>query len=143
MASRETDTLLLGKSVLQSTFSDGHCFRPDFDISVIKGKFRWRLKLFMIDLKLGRENIHPLNSHIREDSCRKNTRTWEKSWGGEKKHWDADLLTGLPYSQGEINLYSFISNQLCLKALQVSVGLVLWLCLMTQTPCWYSLISDV
>ncbi|XP_008335081.1 HAUS augmin-like complex subunit 8 [Cynoglossus semilaevis] len=38
MASRETDTLLLGKSVLQSTFSDGHCFRPDFDISVIKEK---------------------------------------------------------------------------------------------------------
>lgn len=30
---------MIGKSVLQSTFSDGHCFGPDFDISVIKGKF--------------------------------------------------------------------------------------------------------
>ncbi|XP_076009401.1 HAUS augmin-like complex subunit 8 isoform X2 [Genypterus blacodes] len=28
----------LGKSVLQSTFSDGQCFRPNFDISVIKEK---------------------------------------------------------------------------------------------------------
>ncbi|XP_041862358.1 HAUS augmin-like complex subunit 8 [Melanotaenia boesemani] len=38
MMSREPDPMLLGKSVLQSTFSDGHCFRPDFDISVIKDK---------------------------------------------------------------------------------------------------------
>nr|XP_046247994.1 HAUS augmin-like complex subunit 8 [Scatophagus argus] len=38
MMSRETEQSLLGKSVLQSTFSDGHCFRPDFDISVIKDK---------------------------------------------------------------------------------------------------------
>ncbi|XP_061593108.1 HAUS augmin-like complex subunit 8 isoform X2 [Cololabis saira] len=38
MMSRETDPSLLGKSILQSTFSDGHCFRPDFDISVIKEK---------------------------------------------------------------------------------------------------------
>ncbi|XP_042273525.1 HAUS augmin-like complex subunit 8 [Thunnus maccoyii] len=36
--SRETEPSLLGKSVLQSTFSDGHCFRPEFDISVIKDK---------------------------------------------------------------------------------------------------------
>ncbi|KAM4739209.1 HAUS augmin-like complex subunit 8 [Anableps anableps] len=36
--SRQTDPSLLGKSVLQSTFSDGHCLRPDFDISVIKDK---------------------------------------------------------------------------------------------------------
>ncbi|XP_023260990.1 HAUS augmin-like complex subunit 8 [Seriola lalandi dorsalis] len=36
--SRETEPSLLGKSILQSTFSDGHCFRPDFDISVIKDK---------------------------------------------------------------------------------------------------------
>uniref|UniRef100_A0A3P9HSN3 HAUS augmin-like complex, subunit 8 n=1 Tax=Oryzias latipes TaxID=8090 RepID=A0A3P9HSN3_ORYLA len=36
--SSETEPSLLGKSVLQSTFSDGHCFRPDFDISVIKEK---------------------------------------------------------------------------------------------------------
>uniref|UniRef100_A0A4W6DIL8 HAUS augmin-like complex, subunit 8 n=1 Tax=Lates calcarifer TaxID=8187 RepID=A0A4W6DIL8_LATCA len=34
--SRDTEPSLLGKSMLQSTFSDGHCFRPDFDISVIK-----------------------------------------------------------------------------------------------------------
>ncbi|XP_072244799.1 HAUS augmin-like complex subunit 8 isoform X1 [Leuresthes tenuis] len=38
MMSRETNPALLGKSVLQSTFSDGPCFRPDFDISVIKEK---------------------------------------------------------------------------------------------------------
>ncbi|KAM7388310.1 hypothetical protein PAMP_024496 [Pampus punctatissimus] len=38
MTSHETEPSLLGKSVLQSTFSDGHCFRPDFDISVIKDK---------------------------------------------------------------------------------------------------------
>ncbi|KAM6921054.1 HAUS augmin-like complex subunit 8 [Xenentodon cancila] len=38
MMSRETGPSLLGKSVLQSTFSDGHCLRPDFDISVIKDK---------------------------------------------------------------------------------------------------------
>ncbi|XP_038157660.1 HAUS augmin-like complex subunit 8 [Cyprinodon tularosa] len=36
--SRETESSLLGKSVLQSTFTDGHAFRPDFDISVIKEK---------------------------------------------------------------------------------------------------------
>ncbi|XP_056133699.1 HAUS augmin-like complex subunit 8 [Lampris incognitus] len=29
---------VLGRSVLQSTFSDGYCIRPDFDISVIKDK---------------------------------------------------------------------------------------------------------
>ncbi|XP_008300773.1 HAUS augmin-like complex subunit 8 isoform X2 [Stegastes partitus] len=34
--SRETEPSLLGRSILQSTFSDGHCFRPDFDISAIK-----------------------------------------------------------------------------------------------------------
>ncbi|XP_024134101.2 HAUS augmin-like complex subunit 8 [Oryzias melastigma] len=38
MMSNETEPSLLGKSVLQSTFSDGSCFRPDFDISVIKDK---------------------------------------------------------------------------------------------------------
>ncbi|XP_047443478.1 HAUS augmin-like complex subunit 8 [Mugil cephalus] len=38
MVSRETEPSLLGKSILQSTFSDGHCFRPEFDISVIKDK---------------------------------------------------------------------------------------------------------
>ncbi|XP_068599964.1 HAUS augmin-like complex subunit 8 [Brachionichthys hirsutus] len=38
MASQETEPSLLGKSVLQSTFSDGQHFRPDFDISVIKDK---------------------------------------------------------------------------------------------------------
>ncbi|XP_029002345.1 HAUS augmin-like complex subunit 8 [Betta splendens] len=37
-SSRETDQSVLRKSMLQSTFSDGHCFRPDFDISVIKDK---------------------------------------------------------------------------------------------------------
>ncbi|MED6238434.1 hypothetical protein ATANTOWER_021042 [Ataeniobius toweri] len=36
--SRKTEPSLLGKSVLQSTFTDGHCLRPDFDISVIKDK---------------------------------------------------------------------------------------------------------
>ncbi|KAM9831183.1 HAUS augmin-like complex subunit 8 [Neosynchiropus ocellatus] len=35
---RETEPSLLGESILQSTFSDGHCLRPDFDVSVIKGK---------------------------------------------------------------------------------------------------------
>eukprot|EP00066_Takifugu_rubripes_P023862 XP_011613128.1 PREDICTED: HAUS augmin-like complex subunit 8 isoform X1 [Takifugu rubripes] len=34
----ETELSMIGKSVLQSTFSDGHCFGPDFDISVIKDK---------------------------------------------------------------------------------------------------------
>ncbi|KAM8888839.1 HAUS augmin-like complex subunit 8 [Synchiropus picturatus] len=34
----KTEPSLLGESVLQSTFSDGHHIRPDFDISVIKGK---------------------------------------------------------------------------------------------------------
>ncbi|XP_029905243.1 HAUS augmin-like complex subunit 8 [Myripristis murdjan] len=29
---------VLGKSFLQSTFSDGHCIRPDFDVSVIQDK---------------------------------------------------------------------------------------------------------
>lgn len=38
MMSHESEPSLLGKSILQSTFSDGHCFLPDFDISVIKGK---------------------------------------------------------------------------------------------------------
>lgn len=38
MMSHVKDPSVLGRSVLQSTFSDGHCFRPDFDISVIKGK---------------------------------------------------------------------------------------------------------
>ncbi|XP_042339903.1 HAUS augmin-like complex subunit 8 [Plectropomus leopardus] len=38
MVSHATEPSLLGKSILQSTFSDGHCFRPDFDISVIKDK---------------------------------------------------------------------------------------------------------
>ncbi|XP_041791982.1 HAUS augmin-like complex subunit 8 [Chelmon rostratus] len=38
MMSREPEPSLLGKSFLQSTFSDGHFFRPDFDISVIKDK---------------------------------------------------------------------------------------------------------
>ncbi|XP_039983734.1 HAUS augmin-like complex subunit 8 [Xiphias gladius] len=38
MISREHEPSLLRKSILQSTFSDGHCFRPDFDISVIKDK---------------------------------------------------------------------------------------------------------
>ncbi|XP_070688750.1 HAUS augmin-like complex subunit 8 [Pempheris klunzingeri] len=38
MMSRGNEPSLLGKSILQSTFSDGHCFRPDFDISVIKEK---------------------------------------------------------------------------------------------------------
>ncbi|XP_068175985.1 HAUS augmin-like complex subunit 8 [Antennarius striatus] len=37
-SSRQTEPSFLGKSVLQSTFSDGHHFRPDFDISVIKDK---------------------------------------------------------------------------------------------------------
>ncbi|XP_034036712.1 HAUS augmin-like complex subunit 8 [Thalassophryne amazonica] len=34
----ELEPSILGKSVLQSTFTDGHCSRPDFDISVIKDK---------------------------------------------------------------------------------------------------------
>ncbi|XP_017262621.1 HAUS augmin-like complex subunit 8 [Kryptolebias marmoratus] len=38
MMAHGADPSLLGRSVLQSTFSDGHCFRPDFDISVIKEK---------------------------------------------------------------------------------------------------------
>ncbi|XP_067369296.1 uncharacterized protein [Channa argus] len=38
MTSNETEPSLLGKSILQSTFSDGHYSRPDFDISVIKDK---------------------------------------------------------------------------------------------------------
>ncbi|XP_045905815.1 HAUS augmin-like complex subunit 8 isoform X1 [Micropterus dolomieu] len=36
MMSNESQPSLLGKRILQSTFSDGHCFEPDFDISVIK-----------------------------------------------------------------------------------------------------------
>ncbi|XP_019936266.1 HAUS augmin-like complex subunit 8 [Paralichthys olivaceus] len=36
--SRETEPSLLGESILQSTFSAGPCFRPEFDISVIKEK---------------------------------------------------------------------------------------------------------
>ncbi|KAA8589973.1 hypothetical protein FQN60_013338 [Etheostoma spectabile] len=38
MMSNETAPSLLGKSILQSTFSDGPFFRPSFDISVIKEK---------------------------------------------------------------------------------------------------------
>ncbi|XP_049443755.1 HAUS augmin-like complex subunit 8 [Epinephelus fuscoguttatus] len=38
MMSNTTEPSLLGRSILQSTFSDGHCFRPEFDISVIKEK---------------------------------------------------------------------------------------------------------
>ncbi|KAK2835599.1 hypothetical protein Q5P01_016083 [Channa striata] len=38
MSSCETERSMLGKNILQSTFSDGHYFRPDFDISVIKDK---------------------------------------------------------------------------------------------------------
>ncbi|XP_059196649.1 HAUS augmin-like complex subunit 8 isoform X2 [Centropristis striata] len=38
MMSHENEPSLLGKSILQSTFSDGHFFRPNFDISVIKEK---------------------------------------------------------------------------------------------------------
>ncbi|KAM7012314.1 HAUS augmin-like complex subunit 8 [Tautogolabrus adspersus] len=33
-----TEPSLLGRSVLQSTFTEGSCFRPDFDMSVIKEK---------------------------------------------------------------------------------------------------------
>ncbi|XP_061635305.1 HAUS augmin-like complex subunit 8 [Phyllopteryx taeniolatus] len=36
--SHKNEPSLLGKTVLQSTFSDGHCFRPDFDMSVIGDK---------------------------------------------------------------------------------------------------------
>ncbi|KAK7889725.1 hypothetical protein WMY93_025285 [Mugilogobius chulae] len=35
---KENEPSILVKSVMQSTFSDGHCLRPDFDISVIKEK---------------------------------------------------------------------------------------------------------
>lgn len=35
---QEAETTLLRKSILQSTFSDGHFIQPDFDISVIRGK---------------------------------------------------------------------------------------------------------
>ncbi|XP_068447850.1 HAUS augmin-like complex subunit 8 isoform X2 [Clinocottus analis] len=38
MKSKETEPSLLGKSILQSTFSDGSYFRPNFDISVINEK---------------------------------------------------------------------------------------------------------
>ncbi|KAM9856115.1 HAUS augmin-like complex subunit 8 [Aulostomus maculatus] len=39
MMSNEMETLsMIGRSVLQSTFSDEHCSRPDFDLSVIKDK---------------------------------------------------------------------------------------------------------
>ncbi|XP_034564807.1 HAUS augmin-like complex subunit 8 [Notolabrus celidotus] len=41
IVSRESEPSLLGKSILQSTFmdtADGHCFRPEFDMSVIKEK---------------------------------------------------------------------------------------------------------
>lgn len=48
---QESETLLLGKSVLQSTFSDGHCFRPDFDISVIKGTLIKSLKTLYVICK--------------------------------------------------------------------------------------------
>ncbi|XP_077391325.1 HAUS augmin-like complex subunit 8 [Festucalex cinctus] len=33
-----SEASLLRKTILQSTFSDGHCLRPDFDVSVIGGK---------------------------------------------------------------------------------------------------------
>ncbi|XP_033820853.1 HAUS augmin-like complex subunit 8 [Periophthalmus magnuspinnatus] len=33
---KENEPSILEKYVMQSTFSDGHCLRPDFDISVIK-----------------------------------------------------------------------------------------------------------
>lgn len=35
----ETEMSMIGKDVLQSTVSDGKCFRQDLDFSVIKGKF--------------------------------------------------------------------------------------------------------
>lgn len=35
---QEAETTLLRKSILQSTFSDGHFIQPDFDISVIRDK---------------------------------------------------------------------------------------------------------
>ncbi|XP_056267208.1 HAUS augmin-like complex subunit 8 [Pseudoliparis swirei] len=38
MMSQEAEPLVLGKSILQSTFSDGPGFRPNFDISVINEK---------------------------------------------------------------------------------------------------------
>ncbi|KAM4629287.1 uncharacterized protein ACJ7VT_001633 [Polymixia lowei] len=38
MMSTLLEPSLFGKSILQSTFSDGHCIAPDFDISVIKDK---------------------------------------------------------------------------------------------------------
>lgn len=38
--SYETELSTVGKDFLQSTFSDGHYFIQDWDISVIKGKFR-------------------------------------------------------------------------------------------------------
>ncbi|KAI4828652.1 hypothetical protein KUCAC02_022731 [Chaenocephalus aceratus] len=38
LVSSEAGPSLLGRSNLQSTFSDGHCFHPNFDISVIKEK---------------------------------------------------------------------------------------------------------
>ncbi|XP_005920920.1 HAUS augmin-like complex subunit 8 [Haplochromis burtoni] len=38
MMSRENEASILGKSVLQSTFSDNPRFRPDLDISVIKDR---------------------------------------------------------------------------------------------------------
>lgn len=45
MSSRENEASLLGKSVLQSTFSDNPRFRPDLDISVIKGKLKENSKM--------------------------------------------------------------------------------------------------
>lgn len=37
MASSILESSNLGGSVFQSTVLDGHCIRPDFDVSVIKG----------------------------------------------------------------------------------------------------------
>lgn len=47
MMSRENEASLLGKSVLQSTFSDHPHFRPDLDISVIKGKRNKNAEIFL------------------------------------------------------------------------------------------------
>lgn len=44
----EADRTLLRKSVLQSTFSDGHFIQPDFDISVIRGKLTIIFFFFII-----------------------------------------------------------------------------------------------
>lgn len=51
--SHDNEPSLLRKSVLQSTFTDGHCFRPDFDISVIKGKLNKTTNMFRVNYKAG------------------------------------------------------------------------------------------